>query len=151
MTRPNKIFSETMSYNLTIEKKDYDKLRNFSTKESETYNMQVSVADLIRTSVKLYLDDLEKAYAKRQTEDTDSQRSDGMWIVDAKLSAVRIGLQDKEFVKRGHNIDYRKWITCYVNKTKQACIDWQKDNMARLDKLSQKYSVNVKQYKESVR
>ncbi len=80
-----------------------------------------------------------------------SQRSDGMWIVDAKLSAVRIGLQDKEFVKRGHNIDYRKWITCYVSKTKQACIDWQKDNMARLDKLSQKYSVNVKQYKESVR
>ena len=71
MTRPNKIFSETMSYNLTIEKKDYDKLRNFSTKESETYNMQVSVADLIRTSVKLYLDDLEKAYAKAQTEDTD--------------------------------------------------------------------------------
>ena len=71
MTRPNKIFSETMSYNLTIEKKDYDKLRNFSTKESETYNMQVSVADLIRSSVKLYLDDLEKAYAKGQTEDTD--------------------------------------------------------------------------------
>ena len=71
MTRPNKIFSETMSYNLTIEKKDYDKLRNFSTKESETFNMQVSVADLIRTSVKLYIDYLEKAYAKRQTEDTD--------------------------------------------------------------------------------
>ena len=80
-----------------------------------------------------------------------SQRSDGMWIVDAKLSAVRIGLQDKEFVKRGHNIDYCRWITCYVSKTKQACIDWQKDNMARLDKLGQKYSVNVKQYKESVR
>ena len=71
MTRPNKIFSETMSYNLTIEKKDYDKLRNFSTKESETFNMQVSVADLIRTSVKLYIEDLKKAYAKRQTEDTD--------------------------------------------------------------------------------
>ena len=71
MTRPNKIFSETMSYNLTIEKKDYDKLRNFSTKESETYNMQVSVADLIRTSVKFYIGDLERAYAKGQTEDTD--------------------------------------------------------------------------------
>ncbi len=54
-------------------------------------------------------------------------------------------------IKRGHNIDYRRWITCYVNKTRQACVDWQKDNMARLDKLSQKYSVNVKQYKESVR
>ena len=68
-----------------------------------------------------------------------SQRSDGMWIVDAKLSAVRIGLQDKEFVKRGHNIDYRRCITCYVNNTRQACFDWQKDNMARLDKLIQKY------------
>ena len=71
MPRPNKLFKETMSYNLTIEKKDYEELKNFSTKESETYNMQVSVADLIRTSVKLYIDDLEKAYAKRQTEDTD--------------------------------------------------------------------------------
>ena len=50
MTRPNKIFTETTTYSLTIEKKDYDKLRNFSTKESETFNMQVSVADLIRTS-----------------------------------------------------------------------------------------------------
>ena len=36
MTRPNKIPTDTMSYNLTIEKKDYDRLRNFSTKESET-------------------------------------------------------------------------------------------------------------------
>ena len=80
-----------------------------------------------------------------------SQRSDGNWTVSSKLSAVRIGLLNKEFVKQGKNIDYRKWITCYVSKTKQACIDWQKDNMARLDKLSQKYSVNVKQYKESVR
>ena len=71
MARPNKLFKETMSYNLTIEKKDYEELKNFSTKESETYNMQASVADLIRTSVKLYLDDLEKAYAKRQTKDTD--------------------------------------------------------------------------------
>ena len=80
-----------------------------------------------------------------------TQRSDGNWVVSSKLSAVRIGLLNKEFVKQGENIDYRRWITCYVAKTKQACIDWQKDNMARLDKLSQKYSVNVKQYKESVR
>ena len=73
MTRPNKIFSETMSYNLTIEKKDYDKLRNFSTKESETFNMQVSIADIIRTSVKLYLEDLNKAYdEKRRIKDRDN-------------------------------------------------------------------------------
>ena len=69
----------------------------------------------------------------------------------AAIPTIHLLLKDKEFVKRGHNIDYRRWITCYVSKTKQACIDWQKDNMAKLDKLGQKYSVNVKQYKESVR
>jgi hypothetical protein len=73
MTRPNKIFSETMTYNLTIEKKDYEQLRNFSTMESETFNMQVSIADIIRTSVKLYLEDLNKAYdEKRRIKDRDN-------------------------------------------------------------------------------
>ena len=73
MTRPNKIFSETMTYNLAIEKKDYEQLRKFSTMESETFNMQVSIADIIRTSVKLYLDDLNKAYdEKRRIKDRDN-------------------------------------------------------------------------------
>lgn len=87
---------------------------------------------------------------KKETKTDITQRSDGMWIVDANLSAVRIGLQDKEFVKRGHNIDYRVWVTCFVAKSKKACIDWLGDNMAMLDKRSQKYSVNVNQYKESI-
>ena len=73
MTRPNKIFSETMTYNLTIEKKDYEQLRKFSTMESETFNMQVSIADIIRTSVKLYLEDLNKAYdEKRRIKNRDN-------------------------------------------------------------------------------
>ena len=50
-----------------------------------------------------------------------------------------------EFVKRGHNLDYRLWITCFVAKTKKACVDWQRNNMDYLDRLSQKYSVNVTQ------
>lgn len=87
---------------------------------------------------------------KKETKTDITQRSDGMWIVDAKLSAVRIGLQDKEFVKRGHNLDYRLWITCFVAKTRKACVDWLRDNMVMLDKRSQKYSVNVKQHKESI-
>ena len=49
---------------------------------------------------------------KKETKTDITQRSDGMWIVDAKLSAVRIGLQDKEFVKRGHN--HRLQIMDYV-------------------------------------
>ena len=87
---------------------------------------------------------------EKETKTDITQRSDGMWIVDAKLSAVRIGLQDKEFVKRGHNLDYRLWITCFVAKSKKACVDWLRDNMVMLDKRSQKYSVNVNQYKESI-
>ena len=87
---------------------------------------------------------------KKETKTDITQRSDGMWIVDAKLSAVRIGLQDKEFVKRGHNLDHRLWITCFVAKTRKACVDWLRDNMVMLDKRSQKYSVNVKQHKESI-
>lgn len=59
----------------------------------------------------------------KDTQTAIEQRSDGNWVVLAKLSAVRIGIQDKEFVKRGHNIDYRVWVTCFVNKTKKACID----------------------------
>ena len=66
MTRPNKIFTETTTYSLTIEKKDYEKLKNFSTKESDTFNMQVSIADLIRTSVKLYIEDLRKEYERKE-------------------------------------------------------------------------------------
>ena len=68
MTRPNKIFTETTKYSLTIEKKDYEKLKNFSTKESDTFNMQVSIADLIRTSVKLYLEDLRKEYERKERD-----------------------------------------------------------------------------------
>ena len=45
---------------------------------------------------------------KKQRKTSVQHRSDGMWIVDANVSAVRIGLQDNEFVKRGHNTDYNK-------------------------------------------
>ncbi len=68
MARQNKLFKETMSYNLTIEKKDYEELKNFSTKESDTFNMQVSIADLIRTSVKLYIEDLRKEYERKERD-----------------------------------------------------------------------------------
>ena len=84
-----------------------------------------------------------------ETQTEIEQRQDGNWIVYAKLSALRIGLESKEFVKNGNRIYYRNWITCFVAKTQKACIEWQNNNKTKLDKLSQKYSVNVKQYKES--
>ena len=71
MTRPNKILSETMSYNLTIEKKDHKELKEYSAKETERFNQQISVADLIRTSVKLYLDDLKQVYEEKNGTSTN--------------------------------------------------------------------------------
>ena len=71
MTRPNKILSETMSYNLTIETKDHKELKEYSAKETERFNQQISVADLIRTSVKLYLDDLKQVYEEKNGTSTN--------------------------------------------------------------------------------
>jgi hypothetical protein len=68
MARPNKITEKTKSYNLTISIKDYSELEKFATRESGRYAIQVSVADLIRNAIKLYLEDLRIADDGR-TED----------------------------------------------------------------------------------
>ena len=79
MTRPNKILSETISYNLTIEKKDYKELKEYSAKETERFNQQISVADLIRTSVKLYLDDLKQVYEEKNGTSTNRDWTTSRW------------------------------------------------------------------------
>ena len=68
MSRPNKISEETKSYNLTVSKADYNELEKFATRETDRYATQVSVADLIRNAIKLYLEDLRIADDGR-TED----------------------------------------------------------------------------------
>jgi len=40
---------------------DYNELDKFATRESDRYAVQVSVADLIRNAIKLYLEDLRIA------------------------------------------------------------------------------------------
>ena len=61
MSRQNKISEETKSYNLTVSKADYNELEKFATRETDRYATQVSVADLIRNAIKLYLEDLRIA------------------------------------------------------------------------------------------
>ena len=61
MARPNKITDKTKSYNLTVSVADYNELDKFATRESDRYAIQVSVADLIRNAIKLYLEDLRIA------------------------------------------------------------------------------------------
>ena len=68
MSRPHKIGEETKSYNLTVSKADYNELEKFATRETDRYATQVSVADLIRNAIKLYLEDLRIADDGR-TED----------------------------------------------------------------------------------
>jgi len=46
---------------LTVSKADYNGLEKFATRETDRYATQVSVADLIRNAIKLYLEDLRIA------------------------------------------------------------------------------------------
>ena len=64
-----------------------------------------------------------------------------MW---AKLSAVRVGIVDKEQVKLGNQRDYLTWIPICVAKSRKLL----KHNF-ELDKLAQVYSVNTRQYKDA--
>ena len=68
MSRPFKINEETKSYNLTVSKADYDELQKVATRETDKYASQISVADLIRNAIKLYLEDLRIA-DERTSED----------------------------------------------------------------------------------
>ena len=74
-----------------------------------------------------------------------TQRSyDKQNILWAKLSAVRLGLVDKDQVKLGNQRDYLTWIPICVAKSRKLL----KHNF-ELDKLAQVYSVNTRQYKDA--
>ena len=65
-----------------------------------------------------------------------------MW---AKLSAVRVGIVDKEQVKLGNQRDYLTWIPICVAKSRNLL-----NHGYDLDRLGQVYSVNTKQYKQAM-
>ena len=74
-----------------------------------------------------------------------TQRSyDKQNVLWAKLSAVRLGLVDKDQVKLGNQRDYLTWMPICVAKSRKLL----KHNF-ELDKLAQVYSVNTRQYKDA--
>ena len=78
--------------------------------------------------------------------DITKRTHDDKWVLWAKLSAVRIGLEDKEQVKVGNKRDYLTWMPIYITKARKETpsikdVEW-------LDKLGQVYTVNTKQYKD---
>ena len=75
-----------------------------------------------------------------------TQRSyDNQNVLWAKLSAVRLGLVNKEQVKLGNQRDYLTWMPICVAKSRKLL----KHNF-ELDKLAQMYTVNTKQYKDAI-
>ena len=74
-----------------------------------------------------------------------TQRSyDKHHVLWAKLSAVRLGLVDKDQVKLGDKRDYLTWIPICVAKSRKLLkLDFD------LDKLAQVYTVNTRQYKDA--
>jgi len=65
-----------------------------------------------------------------------------MW---AKLSAVRVGIVDKEQVKLGNQRDYLTWIPIAIAKLPNLL-----KHEYDLDRLGQVYTVNTKQYKQAM-
>ena len=77
--------------------------------------------------------------------DVKKRSHDNQHVLWAKLSAVRVGIVDKEQVKLGNQRDYLTWIPIVVAKL---------PNLLKhgydLDRLGQVYTVNTKQYKQAV-
>ena len=64
MARPNKILEPLKTYNLTMKIEQYERLAKVSREESEIHNQQVSVADLMREAIDIYLNALEEEDGK---------------------------------------------------------------------------------------
>ena len=59
MPRPAKINEPTKTYNLLMKQVQYDKLEQYAHEMQRRSLEQVSVADLIRDAIELYLESLE--------------------------------------------------------------------------------------------
>jgi|TARA_E500000318_G_C3529582_1_gene199887 hypothetical protein len=59
MPRPAKINEPTKTYNLLMKQVQYDKLEQYAHEMQRQSLEQVSVADLIRDAIELYLESLE--------------------------------------------------------------------------------------------
>lgn len=59
MPRPIKILEETKTYNLLMTVEQWDKLSKMSHEQTKTSLEQVSVADLIREAIDIYIQILE--------------------------------------------------------------------------------------------
>ena len=60
MSRPKKLMSATKTYNLTIPINLFDRLAKISLQETKNSLEHVSIADLIRSSIEVYVDVYEK-------------------------------------------------------------------------------------------
>jgi predicted DNA-binding protein len=69
MARPPKIQEETKTYSLLMTVEQYDKLANISSERQKTELEQVSVADLIRESIDLYIHVVEQENEEETSAD----------------------------------------------------------------------------------
>jgi len=77
--------------------------------------------------------------------DVKKRSHDSQHVLWAKLSAVRVGIVDKEQVKLGNQRDYLTWIPIAIAKLPNLL-----KHEYDLDRLGQVYTVNTKQYKQAM-
>lgn len=63
------------------------------------------------------------------------------WEVVAPVSSVRMGLTNRDLVKRKQAVDYLRLITVFVGKSESDCKRWLDRNKPRLLKLGIAYEV----------
>lgn len=59
-----------------------------------------------------------------QLETDISIRGQDDAVLWAKLSATRMGEQDKETVKSGYHVDYLSWYPIFFGKNEKECEKW---------------------------
>lgn len=68
-------------------------------------------------------------------------RSDGEAVLWAKLSATRMGEQDKQSIKEGEHQDYLAWYPIFFGKNEETCKKWLDTNRGNLIKKVIPYEV----------
>lgn len=81
---------------------------------------------------------------RRETKTEVVQRPyDKLWLVNARVSSVRIGLTNKERVKDGTAVDLLTWATIHVTNSEREAKKWLDTNKDKVILLGIPYEVSA--------
>lgn len=79
-----------------------------------------------------------KVLVQEDEWDIVERKSDGRFCLTVKMSLVRLGMTDKELVKRGEAVDLKQWVTAFVG-TKKNCQSYFEKKLGYLSRMNTLY------------